>query len=354
MIKYSSSICVLRLSALGDCINAFGMMGALKKKHPELSILWILDKRFSSLFRNSKGEDLIPLMPVDFSNGILKAIKDLKTNLSGRSFDALLNMQTSLKSSLCSLAVKADLKYGYDSQRSREGQCFFVNRKVPSPENPHVLAGFMAFAEHMGFKLQEPYWDFKLSEEELAPYENISKEKKLFVISPASAKTQKNWTSEGYAALADHAFSRGFQTVLVGSTSPKEQELCNKIMQISRAHCTNLCGKTSLRALAALISKADVVLSPDSAAMHLASALKVPVIGLFAVHDPKRVGSWTFPSLQVSVYNALAQKECREKSIPWRYRVKDEKAMENITVNAVISQFDKASEMKSSSLLKYS
>lgn len=346
MIKKTSSVCVLRLSALGDCINAFGMLCALKKENPELSLLWILDRRFAPLFRNENGQDLIPMLTVDFSHGVFKAINELKHKIHGQRFDVLLNMQTSLKSSLCSLPVKAQLKYGYDKERSREGQCFFVNKKVVSPKNPHVLAGFMAFAEQAGFGKLTPCWDFKLSKNELAPFKEMSSKEKIFVIAPASAKAQKNWTANGYASLADHATSYGLKTVLVGSSSTSEKKLCKEIMELAHNPCINLCGKTSLRSLAALLSQASVVLSPDSASMHLASALNTPVVGLFAVHDPKRVGSWNYPQLQVSVYQTLASKECRGASIPWRYRVKDEHAMTHIEVIDVIKAFDRALSLK--------
>ncbi len=320
-------------------------MGAIAKKEPQVAITWVIDKRFAPLFRNDCGKDLIPMIPVDFKQGTIKACLELKKELQGQSFDVLLNMQTSLKSSLCSLAIKAPKKLGYDKERSREGQFLFINKKVPSPANPHVLAGFMAFARCAGFDDINPYWDFKLSAKELAPYEELSKNNKLFVIAPASAKAQKNWTSEGYAAIADYAYENGFKIVLAGSPSEKEMALCDEIAMKTHCECLNLCGKTSLRALAALLSCAALVLSPDSASMHLSSAVGTPVIGLFAVHDPRRVGSWRYPDLWVSVYKELAKKECGANAhIPWRYRVRDEKAMTHISIDMVKEAFDLALE----------
>ena len=69
-------------------------------------------------------------------------------------------------------------------------------------------------------------------------------------------------------------------------------QICSILQENLGDNVINLCGKTSLRELAAVISLSKLVLSPDSAAMHLASSLQVPVISLYAIHDPKRVGSW--------------------------------------------------------------
>ena len=339
-------ICALRLTALGDCINAFGFLQSVQINNPTAELLWVIDKRFSSLFRDSEGHDLIPMVEVDFKKGLLKGILELGRKLKGQHFDLLLNLQTSLKASLCSLKISANLKYGYDRFRSRELQCLFVNRRVTSPNNPHVLSGFLAFGKQSGLGDLTPCWDFKLSEQELSPFKKLLHRKKIFTICPASAKPYKNWTVEGYAAVALYAKEQGFDIVLTGGNKDSEIKLCADIEQKIEGQCTNLCGKTSLRELACVISLSCVVLSPDSAALHLSSALNIPVIGLFAVHNPKRVGSWNYPQLWVSVYNDLARKELgAKKQIPWRYRVKNPEAMKQISIESVKDAFDRAIEL---------
>lgn len=340
--KIRKSACILRLSALGDCVNCFGMLCAIRAAEPDAQLLWIIDKRFAPLFRDALGNDIIPMLPLDLSHGLMSAMKQAWGVLREKRFDALLNMQTSIKSSLISLCVKARIKYGYDSERSREGQFLFVNKKVPSPSNPHVLAGFMAFARTAGYGDLKPRWDFHLSNNELSPYLELSSDQPVFTISPGSAKPQKNWTPEGYAALADYASHRGFKVILSGSGSKTDISLCAKVASLANCECINLCGKTNLRQLAALLACSSLVLAPDSACMHIASAVNTPVIGLFAVHNPSRVGSWKYPDLWVSVYRELANAELKGKHIPWRYRIHDENAMSYITIDAVKEAFDTA------------
>ncbi len=382
------SLCVLRLSALGDCINAFGVIGALNKQYPDLKLSWVIDKRFAPLFKDEQGQDLVPLHTVDFKNQGLKTVLALKKELSSERFDILLNMQTSIKASLCSLAIKAQDKYGYDSERSREGQRFFINHQVPSPENKHVLSGFLAFAQSCNLPVDKPYWDFKLAPEliekmqtiigsdkfmalspcsavqsknwnscnlpvdkpywdfKLAPeliekMQTIIGSDKFMALSPCSAVQSKNWNIQGNIAMANYAYEQGFKVVLIGGPSQIEMQTCNIIAE-QCPHCLNLCGKTNLRELAALLSLSSIVLSPDSGSMHLASALNTPVIGLFARHDDKRVGPWNFMDLNVSVYEQLAKQELNGQTIPWRYRVKQDQAMDNISINMVKEMFNHA------------
>lgn len=341
------SVCILRLSALGDCINAFGLANALHESYKDLDVRFVVDKRFSSLFIDENGNSLIPMETVDIKNsGVLKAGFELYKKLKNIRFDALFNLQTSIKASLLSLFIKARLKYGYDAQRRREGQLLFINRQVKSPDNPHVLAGFLAFAKQAGFEGVQPSWNYRLSNNELEDADRLinCQNKKVFAIAPASAKKAKNWTVEGYSKLANYAISKGFHVILLGSNSEYEKSLCASINKNTESKCVDLCGKTSLRILAAVISKTSLVLSPDSAAMHLASSQKIPVIGLFAIHNPDRVGAWNYRDLEVSVYRQVAQSELNGKTPGWRYRVHDTNAMQQIQADDVINAFNKACE----------
>ena len=342
------SLCVLRLSALGDCINAFGLIGGMKRTYPDLDITWVLDQRFAPLFCDEQGHDLVPMINLNCRQGILGARKTLKQAIKsqGLHFDALLNLQTSIKASLCSTVIPATTKYGYDAERSREGQSLFVDKKVPSPDNPHVLAGFMAFAEECGYPIAEPVWDFKLDPYVIDKARCVVSHEKVCAICPCSASKAKNWTIEGYVELARHAQEQDMCVVLMGGKDQLEIDTCAAIEN----QCTetgpviNLCGKTNLRELAAYLSIAKIVVAPDSGSMHLASAVGAPVIGLFAIHDDQRVGPWNFMDLNVCVYHKIASQELKGKSIPWRYRVRTKDAMEHITPDQVISAFDKALE----------
>lgn len=340
----SKSICILRLSALGDCINAFGLVNALHKSNKDIEVNFVIDKRFSSLFIKEDGTSIVPLTPVDIKkNGLLKSFFKLKKQLSNHKYDALFNLQTSIKASLLSTAIRASVKLGYDKDRRRECQNLFINKEVVSPKDPHVLAGFLEFAHQSGFDDLTPCWDYDLSKQEIERAKTlVLNSQRIFTISPCSAKAIKNWTIDGYTAIAKHAIEKGFKVVLIGSPNPIEMQICSILQENLGDNVINLCGKTSLRELAAVISLSKLVLSPDSAAMHLASSLQVPVISLYAIHDPKRVGSWYFKDLQISVYDQLCQKELDGKELNWRYRVKDPNAMKNISIEQVVNTFDYA------------
>lgn len=342
------SICILRLSALGDCINAFAFAQGLVNCNDNNHVTLILDKRFASLFSNERLCSKVEIIGIDLKKyGLLKARSKLKEKLKGRNFDILFNIQTSLKASLLSTAIKADIKVGYDKQRSREGQFLFVNKRALKAKGEHVIDGFLGFSELLGFNVK-PDFNLHLLRSEIEDARVlVDTEKDIFLLSPCSAKKTKNWTFDGYTKVIEHMTMRGFVTVLSAGPSLYEIEYCQRItdfMAKKGIDIVNLAGKTSLRELAALCSISVIGLCPDSGTMHLCNAVNTKVVGLFAIHNPKRVGPYNFMNYIVSVYEKLAQKELGSKAISWRYRVKDEHAMEYIKPLDVINMLDKLIE----------
>ncbi len=339
-----SSICVLRLSAIGDCVNALAVVQMLQRNFPKAEITWIIGKNESALFKGIPG---ITLVPYDKKSG-LKGILSLRKYLKSKKFDVVLDMQSALRASLLScLALKSKRKYGFDKVRAMDGQQFFTNIKVKSPEPPkiHVLDGFVAFAEAIGCKDLTLSWNLNLSNEEKQFALNYVKEKTI-VITPSSSKEFKNWTLNGYIEICKHAIDKGFNIVIAGGPSFSEvklsQDLANGLNKYSEK-VINLTGKTTLRQLAAIISLASMLISPDSGPVHIANALNIPVLSMYANHNPKRVGPYNFLKYSVSVYEENLKIEHPEGTdkLKWRTRVKNKLAMHGITTNMVRESFDK-------------
>ncbi|MDF5341462.1 glycosyltransferase family 9 protein, partial [Vibrio parahaemolyticus] len=96
----------------------------------------------------------------------------------------------------------------------------------------------------------------------------------------------------------------------------------------------------------ALIDKVDMVIAPDTGPAHMASAMNTPIIGLYAHHNPVRVGPYRYLQYAVSVYEEviLAETGKTSQQLSWRARAKDEKAMHRITSKQVITMFNQVVE----------
>ena len=334
------SLCIIRLSAIGDCVHAVAMVQAIQRQWPQTKITWVMGKTEAGLLGDLPDIEVISF---DKAAGI-KAYISIWSQLRHRRFDALLHMQSALRASLLTLGIKTGKTLGFDQQRAGDGQSLFTNHKVPSPASYHVLDGFMAFAAELGVHDLTPQWNIPAVETDNDwAKQNVSREKPTLLIAPAASKAYKNWTKEGYAALADHAAAQGFHVILCGGPAAQEKQFAEEISALCQHKPVNVVGQTTLKRLLALIKHATLMLAPDTGPAHMATAVGTPVIGLYAHHNPARTGPYFCQKYVVSVYEKLIQAQTNKmpSQLPWRQRLKDNKAMANITIQQVIKTFDR-------------
>jgi ADP-heptose:LPS heptosyltransferase len=96
----------------------------------------------------------------------------------------------------------------------------------------------------------------------------------------------KNWPVEHIASLCDILSSKNIRVLLTGVDA--DSELTLQVVQQTKTKPAIFVGKTDILQLAALIQKCKVFITPDSAPMHIAAAMRVPFISFFGPTDPKR------------------------------------------------------------------
>ncbi len=267
--------------------------------------------------------------------------------LKGRQFDALLHMQYAIRASVATLGIKAKYKLGFSSDRSQDFQTLFTNVKVPSPSSLHVADGLMAFAHQIGVPQSELTWSLSYSEQDANWAEaKLQTGKPNLLLVPGASKAYKNWNAEGYVDVINHAREKGWNVILAGSPAKVEVDLAERIQSLLTQPCLNLVGKSSIMQMLALIDKVEMVIAPDTGPAHMASAMQTPIIGLYAHHNPVRVGPYNYLKYAVSVYEETIFAETGKTSqeLSWRTRAKDEKAMDRITSDRVMTMFDQVVE----------
>ena len=111
------------------------------------------------------------------------------------------------------------------------------------------------------------------------------------VVAPGAADRGKQWSSKGFAQVCDHLLEKhNFKTVFVGDT--KDRKKIQDVIKKMHNNGINLSGRADLIQLACLLQKSSLLITNDSAPMHMASYLDIPVIGLFGSTDPKKYGPW--------------------------------------------------------------
>jgi len=335
------SICLLRLSALGDVSHVVPVVRSLQAQRPDAQLTWIVGKLEHRLVGDLPNIEFIVF---DKSRG-RHAYLDLRQALRGRRFDVLLHMQVALRANLVSALIRADRRIGYDAARAKDLHGLFVNQRIPARSGEHVLDAFASFLEPLGLATQPPRWDIPLPEEARAFAEQtLPGAQPTLLISPCSSHTRRNWHAAGYAAVADHAVRRhGWRVLICGGRSALERQMGDAIIEAMREPAIDLIGKDTIKQLQALLARASAVLTPDSGPMHMANAAGTPVIGLHAASNPARSGPYSERRYVIDRYDAAARKYLGKpaSSLAWGRKIEFDGVMDLIVVEAVIEALDR-------------
>jgi heptosyltransferase-1 len=120
------------------------------------------------------------------------------------------------------------------------------------------------------------------------------------VFVPTSAREDKCWPLERFAALADKV-SKDFGLSIIATGSASEKDIVEKLKNLAKVPIANFAGATSISELAALLKSARLVVSNDTGPGHIAAALGVPVVMLFGPTNPTRVHPYNRPQCAVAV-----------------------------------------------------
>ncbi|MGB5289925.1 MAG: glycosyltransferase family 9 protein, partial [Lysobacterales bacterium] len=256
------SICIMRLSAIGDVTHVVPVIHAIRSHRPEAKITWIIGKLEARLLAGLPGVEFI----VFDKKGGFAAIRQLRKTLKGRQFDVLLHMQVAARANLLSTLVKSPVRVGWDRPRWRDRHQWFINRSVESRPLQHQVDAFLEFAKALDIPVTPPQWNLPVSDEDIRWAKQVLGEgPPILMISPCSSHILRNWQASRYAKVADHAISKhGMRVVLTGGPSELELATGKDIEQSMQNEPQNLIGKDTIRQSVALLKQATLVLSPDS------------------------------------------------------------------------------------------
>lgn len=340
------SVCILRLSAIGDTTHMVPFVRSLQKQWPDCSICWVIGKAEYQLMRYMDGVEFI----IFDKSGGLSSWNAFRQSMRTRQFDVLLHMQAALRASSLAVCIRAPIKLGFDKARAIDYQWLFINQQIAASTQQHVQQGFMAFAERLGLDPSELDWRFDVPAEILesaALKLGSDNNKEYVVINPCSSARRnnwRNWAPENYAPVIEHAHKHKLAVVLSGGPDAAELEFANQIQSLSPVAVINMVGKTSLAELYALIAKARVLIAPDTGPAHMGSLANTPTVGLYASSNPGRCGPVRWPELTVNKYPQALDRFLNksEHDVAWGQRVRSPDVMSLITVPDVIEKLDQA------------
>lgn len=169
--------------------------------------------------------------------------------------------------------------------------CPDPERFLPYPAHEPEVWRHLRLMEFLGIPLQGAELEFPLWEEDFSFLHTIEEVRNLqageyVCVHPGASVLERCWSQELFAVVADALAARGFQVVLTGTGA--EADLTQAVRKSMRTSPIDLAGRTSLGALAALLSNARLLVCNDTGVSHLATALQVKSVVIFSSSDPNR------------------------------------------------------------------
>lgn len=308
-------ILIVRLSSLGDILHNIPLANQLKNAGYEVD--WLVSEKGFDLIKDNPCVDDAILAPV---------VRWKKRGVSLKSFFEYLKILYRLRKKKYDIAIDTQgifktmywmkfcgAKRRIVTENAHEFATFGGNELIPSiyrGVHRESVINYLDFAKYLGidsdeikFTLPETSQQTKEKVDEIL--KDIDPLKPLVVIAPATTWRLKHWDKDNWRKIVDYLEDRA-NLVFTGGACDMDL-----LSYIGADRFINLAGKTNLRDLQELFSRAFLVMAPDSGSSHLARATNNPaVISIFTCTPPKLFGPFGDENKYFSVDGKLGCQPC--------------------------------------------
>lgn len=352
-------ILVIKFRHIGDVLLSTPLIKNLKLNYPNAQIDYVLNKDCAEMISHNPSINKIfaydrkEIRSKGFIKRLIEEYYFIKSIISNK-YDLVINLTEGDRGAIISKLSKAKTRLGIHSKNIWVNYFLKPYTTDILPDNSvHTIEKDLKFIGAINGKIFEKKAEIFYSDEDEKSVEEICKQYNLnqfIIVHPVSRWLFKCWDNSKFAKVIDYIQEEmQIPVVITASPAPKELQVVNDLLKKCHTNPVNLAGKLSLKKLAALISKADLFLGVDTAPMHMAAALEIPVIALFGSSDPKLWGPWD-NNLEKSLYKNNHTTQYNGKNtiiqhgndrIIYKNGVKISTALMSITTEEVIVEIER-------------
>jgi heptosyltransferase-1 len=303
---------IVRLSAMGDVIHSLPAVHALRRAFPQAHLGWLIEERWAELLcapgspRRGRRSRLRPLVDEvhavnlkawgrsPFSISTLQRAVTVWNDVRDAGYDAAVDLQGAIRSALLARLSEAGVVYGAAEPREAPASLWYTRKVVA--RGGHVIEQNLSVARALvghGMKpsaAEIPHdlpCDFETEariDEELAQ----RKIRDFAILNPGAGWGAKRWPAERYGEVARRLAEAGIWPLV--NYGPGEEDLFRAVFAASgdRARPAN----GTITELIALTRRARLFIGGDTGPLHLAAALRVPIVAIYGPTDPARNGPY--------------------------------------------------------------
>ena len=304
------SLLVVRLSAMGDIIHTLPAAAALRQAFPHATLGWLIEERWAELLctlrypRSGPRSPQRPLVdrvhsintaewrhaPVSFNTWQQMAVG--LSQLRGIQYDAVIDFQGAVRSALLARWSGAPIVYGSALPRENAASMFYTRKVLLKTNGTHVVEQALALAGAViptgGIPaMAEPQVEFPVDPDAESKIAGLTAGVSDFaILNPGAGWGAKRWPAERYGQVAKELAKDGICSLV--NYGPGEEDLAAAVEAAGEGAARKI--SCSVSELIALTRRARLLIGGDTGPMHLAAALKIPVVAIFGPTNPARNG----------------------------------------------------------------
>ena len=348
---------IVRIGAMGDVLHGLPAVAALRERLPDWFIGWAIEPQWSALLAADSESPTDQSVPVDrsrmpivdrihmvparqwkqhpFSPATLGGILALRREMQAEEYDVCIDLQGSIKSAVIGRLAGATRFLGPKEPRERQARMLY--RELVAVQAAHVIEQACELLDVALTDTWDPVNELRPMKVTLPldPAAESWCESRLqelgvggegfVLLAPTAGWGAKQWPIEKYRELAQRLHDAGY-SVLVNAGGAQDRPVADAVASAGSGQVVE-CG---LAQLIALTRRAKLVVGGDTGPVHLASALGVPVVGLYGPTDPQRNGP-CFPGSRCRVLRHASSRSDH------RRHAETEAGLAKITVDEVVA-----------------
>lgn len=329
---------------MGDVIHTLPAAHAVRQAFPNAAIGWLIEERWTELLcapgtprrgLRSPGRPLVDWVHVVrlagwrkslFAMATIEQIARVWNDVRSMKYQVAIDLQGAIRSALLARWSGAPLIYGARQTRESPATLFYTRQEIT--RGTHVIEQNLSIADAVaGRRIVRGTPDLP---RDVAAEQTIDRRlaeagvRDFIIINPGAGWGAKRWPADRYGAVARALACCGLQSIV--NYGPGEDQLAQDAEAASGGAAKALA--FSISELIALTRRAKLFVGGDTGPLHLAAALRVPVVAIFGPTDPARNGPYGTPNIVL-----------RNPSSPTSHarRGEPDEGMLEITVESVVA-----------------
>lgn len=254
---------IIRLSSLGDVLLTTPIVRALKKKYVDSEIDFLVKKEFSDVYEYNPNINQI----IEFNKNDLF---NIRKKVCDNNYDLIIDLQNNLYSKRLTFNVQSKI---YRFKKPSFKKIILVKFRIDLLKNSKSI--IERYAKTASVELDNDGLEIFNAD---GIIEKNKTEQKIIGFCPGAKHFTKQWPRENFILLGKELTKLGFTISLFGGSA--ERKLCNEISK-EIPNSINYQNENDLFQTALNMKNCYLVVANDSGLMHLAAAIKIPVVAIF-------------------------------------------------------------------------